>query len=63
MREWVAAGVEDDWAVDNVRMQCQAAEGSSPTKSPSKDKKQAPKLDLPNFDIPGIDRWVDKPER
>lgn len=61
MREWVAAGVEDGWTVDSVRMFCQAQEGTSPTKSPSKDKKPAPKLDLPNFDIPGMDRWVDKP--
>lgn len=58
MREWVAAAVADGWWVDDVRMGVQVVESASPTKSPSKENKPPPKLDLPGLDALKDDQWL-----
>jgi len=54
LRTWIAAAVEDDWVVADVRMGPKEEKISSPRKSPGKRKAdEAPKLEAPKI---GLDK-------
>lgn len=68
LRTWVAAALDDDWPVSDIRMGVREDRPASPKKgSPKKKVEDAPKLDAPKMELPklslGLNGGANSPQK